>query len=182
MPGLTARRRTSARRCGSLSGQRRCGSGSPHATRAPRHQRASIFPDADPLPRSTRSCRGGRGQPSGCSRSLICLYQPHASDGRQEDEAAAPLEISDREQQVVPCTRCGQPTQRPEAATRMSRLSLHPDRAGARHAGRCEGPGQAARPTASGSGSETGARRHCQVRSGAVTGSQAMAVTSGDTN
>jgi hypothetical protein len=39
-PELTARRWNSARRCSSLSGRRRCGSGSPHATRAPRHQRA----------------------------------------------------------------------------------------------------------------------------------------------
>jgi hypothetical protein len=37
---LTARRWNSARRCGSLSGPRRCGSGSPRATRGPRHQRA----------------------------------------------------------------------------------------------------------------------------------------------
>jgi hypothetical protein len=39
-PELTARRWNSARRCSSLSSRRRCGSGSPHATRAPRHQRA----------------------------------------------------------------------------------------------------------------------------------------------
>jgi len=38
-PELTARRWTSVRRCGSPSGRRRCASGSPRATRAPRHQR-----------------------------------------------------------------------------------------------------------------------------------------------
>ena len=39
-PGSMARRWTWTRRCGSPAARRRCGSGSPRATRAPRHQRA----------------------------------------------------------------------------------------------------------------------------------------------
>jgi diacylglycerol kinase family enzyme len=46
-PGLTARRWTWIRRCGSPAARPRCGSGSPRATRAPRHQRVST-PQAAP--------------------------------------------------------------------------------------------------------------------------------------
>ena len=98
-PELTARRWNSVRRCGSLSGRRRCGSGSPRATRAPRHQRAcacqATHPDlgaggdrctqpaGDPAPigirlhPETRNIRSlgiscsGTGQSARCERTLV---------------------------------------------------------------------------------------------------------------
>ena len=51
-PGSMGRRSTWVRRCGSLPGRRRCGSGSPLATRAPRHRRASSPPQAAAAPQS----------------------------------------------------------------------------------------------------------------------------------
>lgn len=59
-PELTVRRCNSARRCGSLSGRRRCRSGSPRATRAPRQQRACASQATTPISEQERI--GARNQ------------------------------------------------------------------------------------------------------------------------
>jgi hypothetical protein len=61
-PESTARRWTSARRCDSPSGRRRCASGSPRATQAPRHQRACACQATRP---DLRAGGDRRTQPAG---------------------------------------------------------------------------------------------------------------------
>ena len=79
-PESTARRWNSARRCGSLPGRRRCGSGSPRTTRAPRRPRASASPAA-PARHGNLRDEGGTCQNDSrtCSGTIRLHPETHAA-------------------------------------------------------------------------------------------------------
>jgi hypothetical protein len=134
-PGLTAKRWTWNRPCGSLSGRRRCGSGSPRATRAPRPQRVSTSRATHPpRPRCSAATAVARCLPLMRLRRKRDRHQHRPRHRRRRD--SVPGQVRRARQQPCgeripdpdsPALAPGAAAQEPEPCTRSRRSASPPD-------------------------------------------------------